>query len=64
MTRAQIRIALLALLGAGAALLLRERALLERDARRAWLRSPQAAFLAFRRDRMLAAELGDCGCGR
>ena len=64
MTRSQTRLALLALLAAGLAVAVRERRLLERDARRAWLRSPQAAFLAFRRDRMLAAELGDCGCGQ
>ncbi len=62
MTRAQMR--LLGLSIVVAVLAVREMRLLERDARRAWLRSPQAAFLAFRRDRMLAAELGDCGCGQ
>lgn len=64
MTRAQLRLLMLGVLAGALALLARENRLLERDARRAWLLSPQAGFLAFRRDRLMAAELGDCGCGK
>ncbi len=64
MTRTGVRVALLLALAGLVAAAAQRRSSLERDARRAWLRSPQAAFLAFRRDRLMAAELGDCGCGR
>jgi hypothetical protein len=65
MTRRQIRLAELALVAlAVAAVAARRSAVSSRDGRREWLRSPQAAFLAYRRDRLLAAELGDCGCGK
>ena len=58
------RVLLLGALAAAAALLAaRSSAVRSRDGRREWLRSPQAAFLAYRRDRLMAAELGDCGCG-
>lgn len=63
MTRARIRLLELAAIAAAVALLAaRSSAVRSREGRRAWLRSPEAGFLAFRRDRLMAAELGDCGC--